>query len=93
MARAAGWLFGPGLPPAGVEIELAFERGALEILAAQVRLRRIEARELSLRRAGFNDRRLELSWRDAQGVWACQVIEPAAAAALLAAWPAELAPA
>ena len=93
MARAAGWLFGPGLPPAGVAVELEFERGVLEISAARVRLRRIEACELRLRRAGFNDRHLELSWRDAQGVWACQVIEPAAAAALLAAWPAEFAPA
>ena len=93
MAACKGRLFGPGLAPTGVEVEVVLANAVLTVQASGERPWRVAASQLSLRHTGFNASQFELAWRDGTGAWACHMSEPAAIAALLAHWPAELAPA
>ena len=92
MAVWAGRLFGPGLPPAGTEVELALELGSLRLRTAGEYARQVAAGALTLRYTGFNDSQLDLAWQDAAGTWTCHLGAADDIAALLAAWPQELAP-
>ena len=91
MARWPGRLFGPGLALAGVAVDVAFNNGALTLHRGRERPLQIAAGHLSLRRTGFNDSQLELAWQDGAGAWACHLSGRADIAALLAAWPPDLA--
>lgn len=82
-------LYGPGLAPAGEAAQLDFAGDAL-CLAHPAGVQRIGASRLALRRAGFDERGLELAWEEAHGTWAVQVLEPAAVAELYARLPQPL---
>lgn len=82
-------LYGPGLAPAGEVARLGFVGDAL-CLAHPSGAQCIDASRLALRRAGFDERGLELAWDDARGTWAAQVLEPAAVAELCARLPQPL---
>ena len=75
-------IFGPGLSPTG-------ERGVLSISALGVevstgsRSQRASLSEVTLREVGFDRPGLEVAWRDSDGNWAAQVLDPAAARRLL----------
>lgn len=112
--RWPGRLFGPGLAPAGVAADVAVDGYEVRVhprpdaataatsAGPATATLRIPADALRLRRAGHDQRGVELSWRGADlsagadipadAMFACQVLEPADARALLAALPAAAGP-
>ncbi len=88
-------LFGPGLPAAGEAACVVVVGDAIELRRADGGARRrIDSGLLSLRRVGFDERGLELTWRDLEQAerpaYACHVLDPPSAQQLLAALPAQL---
>lgn len=92
MAAWGGRLFGPDTPPAGIAAEVSLDVGAVQVRAPGAAPRRVAVTELALRYTGFNNSQFEIAWRDAAGAWACHLNDPGDIAALLAAWPRDLAP-
>lgn len=62
-----GRLFGPALPPAGSEVQVALDNGALSLRAAGEYPRRVAVSALTARYTGFNDSQFELAWHDRAG--------------------------
>lgn len=91
MLRVAARLFGPGLPAAGKPASLVVDLGQLQVEDGQALPVRIPAGSAELRRVGFDQRGVELAWRDSEGAWAVHVLDAADARALLAALPQQLA--
>ncbi len=91
MLRVAARLFGPGLPTAGKSASLVVDLGQLQVEDGQALPVRIPAGSAELRRVGFDQRGVELAWRDSAGAWAVHVLDAADARALLAALPQQLA--
>lgn len=89
MALVEARLFGPGLAPAGEAARLALDGATLHVTVASGMRRALPVAGMTLRRAGFDERGLELAWRDADGAWACQLLRPADVAMVLAALPSE----
>ncbi|MEO0421540.1 MAG: M48 family metallopeptidase [Pseudomonadota bacterium] len=88
-------LFGPDLPPAGEAATVAVAGDGILLRRAEGgATRRIEANLLTLRRVGFDERGLELAWRDLEHpdhpAYACHVLDPDCAKHVLHALPQSL---
>lgn len=77
-------LYGPGLPPAGQDAQLRAGATGLRLVAPEMD---VPGYGVVLRRCGFDEQGLELSWRDGSDHWALQVLDRTQASALLAALP------
>src|SRR5688500_1342633 len=75
-------IFGPNLPPAGARGVLSISALGVEATADD-RSGRASLTDVTLREVGFDRPGLEVAWRNADGVWAVHVLDPAAATRLL----------
>ncbi|MGE0861786.1 MAG: M48 family metallopeptidase [Gammaproteobacteria bacterium] len=88
--RCGARLFGPGQPPAGREVTLAWTPGLSLALVGSERPMDVPLATLKLRRVGFDAHGVELAWQDGAGAWACQVLDGEAARRLVAGLPPPL---
>ncbi|MGE0385082.1 MAG: M48 family metallopeptidase [Gammaproteobacteria bacterium] len=99
-----GLLFGPGLAPGGVPARVEIGADAVTVslpdadpaLADAGRMPvswRLAAADVALRRAGFDERGLEIAWRRGEGAYACHLLDAGAAAGFLEALPSAFSPA
>lgn len=76
-------IFGPGLSASGVPGTLTVRITGIE-LSVDAHTQRAALNQLQLREVGFGKPGIELSWSEGNEVWAAHVLDPAAAAQLLA---------
>lgn len=89
MLSLPGRLYGPGLPGAGVPVEARLDALQLRIGSGDD-TRSASLSQLSLRRAGFDQRQIEISWTEGAGRFALLVEDPAVVETLLTQAPASL---
>ncbi len=76
-------IFGPGLPACGVWGTLEVRITGVAVTAGE-HTRRAALDQLQVREVGFGKPGIELAWQEGHNVWAAHVLDPAAAAQLLA---------
>lgn len=76
-------VFGPGLPPGGLQGTLTISSLGVEVIAGGYS-QRATLSEVALREVGFGQFGLELLWTDAGETWAAHVLDADAARRLLA---------
>ncbi len=75
-------IFGPGLPPGGMQGALSISSLGVEVVAGE-RSQRATLSDITLREVGFGEFGLEITWTDVGETWVAHVLDSKAARDLL----------